>query len=449
MSPRLLSFAALLAVGTLHAQTTLDAFGDPLLFSKNALDMPSMQGLGFKRVSVTLPTFLARAENNILTARTLQDILVLSSLQQADIDKVVDGLDNELFLGFDVKLQGLGVGFNLLRDDGTPWLSIGVEHQERALFSMRLDREAIDLIYYGNKQFAGQELVLDPLFARSLLYRSIGGNVALDLRVGGSKDLVIRPGIGMYALTGMQGTDLQQTQLRMFTHSDGRAIDITSNYDMNIAVPADGANWLRGIGTGMAVDASVGVTIKERLQLYAGVNDIGGITFKDGVKNYRHQGSTTYDGVNVQYVDAYSTPNFQWDTLLTIVDPTETAERFTMKLPTNFLFYGQLGLGGAQNDARTLFRHVLAVSVREALTPGYFTRSPFSYMLGYTYVLGDRADFGITVADIRKGMPGIGLHSSTRMGPLRVGVGSSNTFGLFAPNSSMGADLRFQLMLTF
>jgi hypothetical protein len=393
--------------------------------------------------------FQARAENNILTTRTLQDILVLNALHQSDVDKVVDGLEDVLYLGFDVKLQGLGIGFNFLRDDGTPWLSIGAEHQERALFGMRLDQQTIDLIYYGNKQYAGQNLVLDPLFARSLLYRSIGGNAAFDLRIGGTDDLVLRPGIGFYALTGMQGTDLRETRLEMFTHADGRAIDIRSDYDLNIAVPEDGNSILKGIGSGYALDLSAGLVIKKRFQVHVGVNDIGRINFKEGVKNYRHSGSTTYDGVEVQYVDAYSTPNFAWDTLLTIVDPTETEERFTMQLPTNLLLYGQLGLGGAQDDARTLFRHNVALSVRQALGDHYFTRNAFTWSVGYTYLLGDRFSAGITVSDIRKGMPGIGLHSTVRMGFLRLGLGSSQTIGWIAPNSTMGADIRFLLQLTF
>lgn len=445
------SIALAAALPTAHAQLSVNHFNDPFLQSEGAQALPSLQGLGFSRFSVTVPNFNGWADNTIISYGDLSDILLLSKLTKSDVDEVVDNLDRELYLGFEANVQAVGFGMNVRGRDSIPFLSFGFEHRERTLFSMRIDPDLVSLLYYGNKQYAGKRVIIDPLSIRSLSVRELGGNVAASFRVGevAGKPITLRPGVGIYYLIGIQGTRSERGQVEMYTQPDGRAIDFDLDYDLNMAIPRDGLNVFSGIGSGMALDLSMGAHIGDALQVYAGINDIGSVQFWKDVRNYRRTGSYHFEGVEYAFGDGEQSSPIPVDSLLSIVDPVITRENFSVDLPTSFILSAQYGFGQKDHEGRPYMKHLVGSTLVSELLKPSWSYAPTAVSVYYTYVAGTRANAGFSFS-MRGDTPlGVGVHATVCLGPVRLGLASTNLTPLIAPHSGFGADASAIVQLAF
>ncbi len=445
--------ACILAVSVIlvmraDAQTVLPTSGDPLLLSGGASDLPSLQGMGFQRFAITLPTISGNADNSSLEAGTLQELLWGSSLSQAAVDRIVQSDGDVAYLNMDAQLQAIGIAFNILRADSTVLLSVGLEHRERQLTALRLDQELIDLVYSGNRQYVGATLTLDPLELRNITYRSLGGNVAFDL-VLKDTDWRLRPAIGLYYLKALEAVQFEGDGASMYTSPDGRYVDITADYRMDVAVPEDLDPWKPEAGSGLATDIAVAAVWKDRLQIHLGVNEIGSMKMTGGLRNYTHAGTTRYEGVEVALNEYSGDPEVSWDTLVNPLDPVKTNEAFTMRLPTTLLLYAQYGIGMKDVKGTPFPRHLVWGSLRNALSDDHFNRSRLGGAVGYTYNINDRFNAGTAFTLPGGGNFLIGLHATVRMGPVRLGVSSRDLMWLASPNTSLSADARFTLQLAF
>jgi hypothetical protein len=348
----------------------------------------------------------------------------------------------------DAQLQAIGLSYNFLRTDSTAWLSIGLEHRERSLTALRIDQQLIEYLYYGNKRYAGSTVNFDPLEMRNFTYRSIGGNAAIDIPLEGT-DWHIRPAVGLYFLKALEGVQFDGSNVALYTSPDGRYVDVTADYRMDVAVPDEFDPWKPGAGKGFATDIAVAGVWKDRLQVHLGMNDIGSIRMTGGVTNYTHSGTSRYDGVEVDLSAEGGDPEVTWDTLVDPFDAVETNEAFTMRLPTTMLLYAQYGIGMSKVKGMHMPRHLVWGNVRNALSDDHFNRSRLGGAVGYTYNLNDRVNAGAAFT-----MPGggnflVGLHATVRMGPVRLGLSSRDLMWLASPNTSLSADGRMTLQLAF
>ena len=438
----------LLSITPAMAQTVLPSGGDPLMIGGSAVDLPSLQGLGFRRFAITLPVISANADNTSMDAGALQELVLNDQLSQAAVDRMVQGDGEVAYLGMDAQVQAIGLAFNFLRADSTPWLSIGLEHHERQLTKLEVDQELFRFLYYGNRPYAGGTVTFDPLAMRNITFRSLGGNAAFDLPIKGSS-WHLRPAFGLYYLQALEGAQFQGNDISMFTSADGRYVDITADYRLDVAFPDDIDPVQPNAGNGMALDLAVGGVWKDRLQVHLGVNDIGSIAMENGVTNYVHTGTSRYDGVDVDLGNETGDPSVTWDTLVNPFDPVETNEAFTMRLPTTLLLYAQYGFQMTKVKGMYFPKHMVWGNLREALTEDHYSRSRMGGAVGYTFNLKDHFNTGATLT-----MPGggnflLGLHATVRMGPVRLGLSSRDVMWVFAPNTSVSADARFSLQLAF
>ena len=449
MSTRVSSLVVvLLSMTHAMAQTVLPSGGDPLLIGGSAMDLPSLQGLGFRRVAITLPVISANADNSYMDAGSLRELVMNERLSQAALDRMVQGDGDVAYLGLDAQVQAIGIGFNFLRADSTPWLSVGLEHHERQLTTLEVDQELTRMLYYGNRQYAGQTVTFDPIALRNITFRSLGGNVAFDLPIKGS-DWHLRPAFGLYYLQALEGAQFQGNDISMFTSADGRYVDIIADYRLDVAFPDDIDPVQPNAGKGMALDLAVGGVWKDRLQVHLGVNDIGSIAMKNGVTNYVHTGTSRYDGVDVDLGNESGDPSVTWDTLVNPFDPVETNEAFKMRLPTTLLVYAQYGFHMTKVKGMAFPKHMVWGNLREALTEDHFSRSRMGGAVGYTYNINDRFNAGTAFTLPGGGNFLVGLHATVRMGPVRLGLSSRDVMWALAPNTSVSADARFCLQLAF
>ena len=430
------------------AQTVLPSGGDPLLIGGSASDLPSLQGMGFRLFSITLPTISGNGASNSMDAGGLQQLLWSDQLSQAAVDRFVQGDGNVAYLSMDAQLQAIGIAYNFLRADSTPWLSVGLEHRERALTALRMDQELIQLLYYGNRQYAGRTVNFDPLALRNFSYRSLGGNAAFDLALTGT-DWHLRPAVGLYYLAALEGVQFEGGNVAMYTSPDGRYVDITADYRMDVAVPDEFDPWKPGAGKGWATDIAVAGIWKDRLQVHLGVNDIGSLRMTGGVTNYTHSGSSRYDGAEIDLNSAGDDPEVTWDTLVDPFDAVETSEAFTMRLPTTMLLYTQYGMHMTDVKGMHIPRHLVWGYLRNALTDDHFNRSRTGGALGYTFNLNDRFNAGTAFTLPGGGNFLVGLHATVRMGPVRLGISSRDLLWVVTPNTSLSADARLTLQLAF
>ena len=429
-------------------QSVLRTSGDPLLLSGSAMDLPSLQGTGFRKFTVILPSISASASNSVMDAEALRSILVKGRLKQTAVDRIISGDGNALYFGSDVQFQLMGVGMNFLRSDSSAWLSIGLDHQERQLTTMRLDHELLELLYHGNKRFAGQAIVLDPILLRAITYRSIGGCAAFDIRIE-QADLHIRPAIGIHLISSMQGLQFNGKHVTMYTGPDGRHVDIGSDYLLDMALPSDGAGIFDDQGRGTALDLSVGFDWKKRFQLHVGVNDMGAVRYTRGLRNFRHEGTSRYEGVDIALSDEYGDPEFRWDTLVSVFDPIRSQDAFTMRLPTTFLSYAQWALGESRKNGGTFPKHLVWGYLRRAMNDLHFTRGAIGGALGYTFVVADRFNLGTRITLPVQGDVLIGLHATIRAGAFRMGIASHDLAWVASPGTALGTHARLFLQLGF
>lgn len=441
----------LLSWVTTLAQDGIPHMGDPWLLSEGAMAVPSLQGRGFKRASLTIPSLQAWGGNTALSYKALRDIAVRNLIQEEHIQDISNSTDEQFSAGVGLQLQLLSLGLNLGGKDGGVGLSLGVEHRERTLFNMNIDRELVTLLYEGNKQYAGRELLLDPLDIRSVSYRELGVNGAVDIPLGGSENrpMKLRPGIGIYKVFALQGIDMEQASMSMFTRADGRAVDLRSNYAMNTAIPESGGNLFNGIGGGVAIDASLALALGDDMQFFAGVDDIGSVKFSEGVKNYSATGAYTFRGVQFTFIDQELESTVTLDSLIEMGDPDITEEAWSMQLPTRLLAGGTYGSHLTEYEAFPLFRHMWGLYIAHEFKSVGSYYAPTIISASYTYTAAERASFGVLLASNGDRIPRLGLNLTVRAGPVRLGIGSTNLSPLLVTGSGAAAQGQFALQFAW
>jgi hypothetical protein len=432
--------AAILAlfIGRAVAQNFVPYLGNPWLMNEGAMAVPSLQGMGFARFSISIPSAEVWADNTAIPYGPLRDVLLFNKYTGELVESVANSTDDRFFLGAGGQAQFLSLGMNISNKEGRTLFSIGVEHRERTLISMDIDPELVTVLYEGNKQFAGENLVLDPLTVRSMSYRELGANLALDIPLGGTNEhrTRLRPGLGIYGLIGLQGLYMNDASLEMFTHSDGRAIDLVSNYDLNMALPTDDSQLFSGVGNGIAVDVSASILFDDHAQLFVGLDDLGSIRFTKGPKNYRAQGDYTYRGVQYTFIDQELGSSVTLDSLVQLGKPTITEQAWRMDLPTQFIVGGTYGSGRMDGETLPVFRHSWGLCIQHDVTRPSFNYSRTNVMATYTHTLKKIASFGVTAASNSDRIPRVGIKMTFRAGPVRLGLGSTDLLPLFLNNSA-------------
>lgn len=434
-----------------NAQSVAGAFANPWTAGESAISLPSLQGRGFQRMSITVPNVEVWALTNSVSYGPLRDAVLRGRYTNDLIRSAVENEGERFYLGVGLQAQLLSVGFNIKGADGAPFISIGVEHRERTMLALDIDHDLVDLLYNGNAQYAGTPLTLDPLAVHSLVYRELGINGAIDLTLSGDggERISLRPGIGLYKLIGQHGMQMNTASLDMYTHADGRAIDFDSRYQLNTAIPDDGGDIWRGIGNGFAVDASIALGLGDRTQFFAGVDDLGSIRFKEGTKNYTAEGAYTYRGVQFTLIDQELESTVTVDSLLSLGRPEKTTDAWDMKLPARVLLGGTHGVGRIDHDAFPLFRHTFGLLAARDITHNVFSNARTMVTASYAFTIGTIASFGTTITTRGDLAPGIGLNATLRAGPVRVGIGSTDLTGLLFQQKGTGAQAQAMLQVAW
>lgn len=434
-----------------NAQSVAGPFGDPWLMGESAIQLPSLQGMGFRRMSVTVPHVEAWALTNAVSYGPLRDAVLRGRYTNALIRSAVENGSDRFFIGVGFQAQLLSLGFNINGADGRPFISIGIEHRERTMLALDIDHDLVDLLYNGNAQYAGQRLTLDPLEVHSIGYREIGINGAVDLTLSGEGDdrIALRPGLGLYTLSGQHGLHMNSASLDIYTHSDGRAIDFDPEYQLNTAIPDDGQGIWRGIGKGLAVDVSLGLSLGDRTRFIAGIDDLGAIRFNEGTKSYTAEGAYTYRGVQFTLIDQELETTVTVDSLVSLGRPEKTTDAWEMKLPTRVLLGGTHGVGRIDHEAFPLFRHTFGLMVGRDITRTRFSNARTAAVASYAYTINTIASFGATLSTRGDLAPGFGLNATVRAGPVRLGFGSNDLTGLLLQKKGTGAHAQVVLQVAW
>lgn len=447
----LLAFALACAGSGAAGQGGVTYFANPWSQSEAAMSLPSLQGRGFNRFSLTIPSVEAWADNSSIPFGPLRDALFKERYSEELLDAAVQNENEQFYLGFGLQVQLLSLGMNIRNKEGRTLLSLGVEHRERTLFSIDLDQELVSLLYEGNAQYAGRNLVLDPLDIRSMTCRELGMNAAMDIPLGGTEEhrTTLRPGIGIYRVIGIQGTYMNDATLEFFTHADGRAVDLRSNYDLDSALPEEGGQLLRGTGSGFSIDASASVRFDDHLEVFAGVDDIGSIQFNSGTKNYAASGAYTYRGVQYTFIDQELESTVTIDSLVQLGKPTITEEAWRMPLPTQLVIGGTLGSGRTDYAAFPLFRHTWGLCITRDLSRPSFSYAATTVMGSYAFTAAEHITIGATAATNGNRIPRFGINLTLRGGPVRLGVGSTNLTPFIFAKDGSGGNAHFLLQFTW
>lgn len=424
--------------GAIMAQSSIPQLGNPWLMNEAAMSVPSLQGIGFKRFAISVPNAEVWADNTAVPYGPLRDALLFNRYTGELIEAVANSTDERFYLGCGLHAQALSFAMNIANKESKVLFSLGVEHRERTLYTMDIDPQLITVLYEGNRQFAGENLVLDPLTVRSMSYRELGVNGAFDIPLGGSNEhrTRLRPGIGIYGLIGLQGLYMNDASVEMFTHPDGRAIDLRSDYDLNMALPLEADQLFNGVGKGLAVDASAAILFDDHAQVFVGLDDMGSIRYTQDPKNYRAQGDYTYRGVQYTFIDQELESSVTVDSLVQLGKPTITEEAWTMALPTQLVIGGTFGKGRTDHEDFPVFRHTWGLCVQHDLSRPGFNYARTNVLASYTYTLKRIGSFGVTAASNADRIPRMGCTFTILAGPVRLGFGSSDLLPLFLNESA-------------
>ena len=259
-------------------------------------------------------------------------------------------------------------------------------YQASAYYPSNVLRYLLD----GNGQYLGQDVTEDYLSASAIYFREIGLGYRHQLKFHGSKKL--RVGLRLKYLQGIfQSQSNPNASLTMRTSADNYDVSILfDNSEVNTSGTSmanlDSIDYFfQNENTGLGIDLGLEFDLSDKLTFALAANDIGKITWKQDVKNYR----LVNDEVNFPKLDLTDLDNVGQilsDTLEQMFQQEEYSEKYITKLSTRSL--GSIRYKLIENGA-------LSATVYHELG---FRQNLFKYGMGYTHQFGQVLILSSTVS---------------------------------------------------
>ena len=354
-----------------------------------------------------------------------------------DIDNFLSKIGNGSSINFNTNISIAQIGFRI-RDFG----AVTIFANERAYGGLVYPKSLIEYLWNGNGEYVGQTFTSEDIKTGFNYFREYGVGYSHQLTVLGTRKLTLGARIKV-----LQGFVNIKT-------ADNFSVDILTDsdtYNLNIAVN-DPAFYTAGIdiledddsdgyfgsnaNKGMGFDLGAELELNEKINLSVAINDIGSITWKEGVRNYTVN-NTTIDFGGIDLKDDDDLSSTLEDTLRNKFDDEKNAFEYSSKLNTRTFIGGTYKLS-KHGTASATISNTFAVG-----------KTNTSFGLGYTHQFGKIFTLSGTISKKPQHRPAIGAGFATRFGFFQLYGSMDNILGIADATQLQTVDFRIGMNFLF
>jgi hypothetical protein len=410
-----------------------------LFFMKNVYQSSyaNVANLPNYRVSVTLPGLGGLGLGLVNSGFDLKSV---SRFQNdttfIDGNKLVNGLGKYNLVAFNLQYDLFALRFRSRRT----FFSFNVS--DRFFFRFSYPKSLMELLWYGNTRFLGQNLAMNNLGVSSTFYREYGVGISHEagrFTYGGRIKLL--QGFGNVSTSRSQATlftaptfDQLEVQSNLVVNTSGYDEKYYEDIDQDkvVSLLTDFSN------KGFGLDASLGYQATDALKLHAGVNNLGRIRWTRFVKNYTSQGTVDFKGVELSAIAKDSVVDFDnyFDSVGRRFEFRESANAYSTGilanyfLSANYTFDPAFSLGGA------------------VFMEYYFGFRPATTVAAQL-ALNRWLEMNLTWSTQYRKYDLFGAAFMVKPGPFQFFLAGDNLFGLFNPANVRSFNLRLGMNLVF
>lgn len=383
------------------------------------------------RITIGLPSVYANFYNTGFGFNDIFEEIPRTDSLRLNMDNAISNLKANNLFSLQTQIDWLSVGFR------TNKFQVGGSFSWKSSFYMNYPKEMLDMFWNGNAQYIGETVNLAPDF-QAFSYAELGVNAAFNIT-----DNITIGGRVKY-LSGIVdiSNDLASREATVYTDPEFYEVTLSTDYAFNsssypiIDTTITNINsattfdyfQLFGKNSGMAADLGLTMRFQERIQVSAGVADIGFINWSSNLRNYKTQGTYTYSGIEFNPLVDNDSISFNaiGDTLVEVFDVqvNQSNVGYTTNLATKIHLSGQyelptkltLGLMLYGELYREQFLPAVALSVRKEFGDLFSVGGIYSYR-NYSPL-------------------NLGINAAVKLGPVQVYLASDNVIPLFTPYNS-------------
>lgn len=416
---------------------------------------PSELELGDRTFQFGLNTYVW-AGNTSLNFGQFSDIFTgTGTLTSETVDDIVSsfGENNRFGTGFDLQYGGLAFQLRTKSDKRFDF-SFTVVGKSGA--NLNLTDDFLDLIWKGNKQFAGKTVDFGDLEINANWWREYAFGAAFPIFGSNGKEdgVGLRVGFRAKYIQGLASVMMERNNITMTTAADGSSITMNYDYILHTAGLDDLENFdpFQSNGTGFGFDFGAALFIGPKLEINASIIDLGSVTYDKQTKTYSKNGEFKYEGAIVSQL--FGDVEFENQTDY-IFSPDQTGgNSYDMLLGTKMLIQAELKTpkseerDGEKRDLEYVsnaFYITYIQGLRNA--PGATTRPYLS--VAYNHDFHKHFDLGAMVGYGGFNQLTMGAFMSINVANfLKIGFGTDNLTPLIIPNSGTGIDGSFSLSIS-
>lgn len=365
-----------------------------------------------------------------------------------DVDNAISKLSRRNLMQMDLQIDLLSFGFTVKKNYFTANIT------EHATFGFAYAKELFQLLTEGNGPFVGKQLNFSKTGFDASHYREYAIGYARTI------DEKWTAGIRLKYLYGMENFSSSNNNLGFSTASDDYHLTVPTEIVINSSTMANSdagydqldsgstsqnatsiRNYLfKRKNRGFGVDLGANYKFNEKWTFSGSLTDLGWITWKSDVKNYRTKaGQYEFGGVDLKHFINDSTADMQGilDSLGNSFKAQETADSYKTYLHA----HAYLGANYHLDEKSFAGALVHAQFFKKTIQP--------TVTLSYNRQVGRHLAFGVTYSYINHHFDNIGAGISMNAGPLQLYAASDNLLGTFMPLDYSTAHIHVGLNLVF
>lgn len=343
-----------------------------------------------------------------------------------NVKDVVGNLKKSNFLSVESNIELLGLGYKM-KD-----MYFSFSATNKFQFNLNYPKDLLRLALEGNGSYLGERASLDGL--------GVNLNSYMEYAFGATKEINDKLTLGgrLKLISGIANINTKKSEIGLYTDAETFALTIDGSAEIQTANSLfylDSNyifdkkeiinNSLIFANKGIGIDIGGTYKINDKLSINASVLDLGSITWKTNVSNYKSNNiNFKFEGVDVNELisDTSSNPgqNFQ-DTLTKIFSYDENYEKYTTFLNTKIYLGANYQLTKQINAGALLFNEFIKGKYRAgfSISMNASLKSWLAASMNYTIYNGSFSN--------------IGLGLSMKGGPMQFYIMSDNVLSLVKP----------------
>lgn len=358
-------------------------------------------------------------------------LLFKNSISNALKDRTDKRIKNQM-LYEDMMKTGFTYRRYLTNWDGEVFFS----YQHRQLRNIVGNKQAFELLFYGNAQFAGQTADLSNTLFRNFIYNQYTGGIKKKIDYGKYQ---MDFGMGFSFLQVINHLDVSTKSASVYTAPDGDTIRI--NYDLTYNTALEGATkFFQLNGLGGSGDFHLGFMNKDKWKLSIDLSDVGFMMFRKRQVNYTASKSVEFRGIVIPDLLHFTSATFDTmnlDSTIRSYLPTKTNNQYSLFFPFT--------ISAVFSKPLLNNRLVLNFGIQYRHLPRYYV---YGYVKANYFI---KPDMVVSVSGGGGGYSlfNLGIDFSKRWKYFDLSIGTPNFIGLILPNHYTGTGLYLRLASSF